>query len=229
MSTELEAGLNTPAPGPPIAAGCTHLVTAGPRQGERLPWPSGLPLFKEEPTLTRISNPLPAAYPVRDPIACDDEECVLRSIFAEGALNAAVDEVPLRQLVDMVDLVDGGARLLPSGAGISGVAVIDDVAASSFRLEVTGVGGGVIGLRRPYLLGYRATQAGKPLQTLRVQGNGLGIVVDDVAAGPVHVVYLRRRGTFLPLLLGVLVLAGLLRFGFRFGETATTHSGEATF
>ena len=76
-------------------------------------------------------------------------------------------------------------------------------------LTAQGSGGAVLGLRTSYYVGWTAEQAGQALAIVRISGAMLGVVVPDIAAGPVEVAYRLPAASLPCLLLGIGVLAAL--------------------
>ena len=185
LSTELEVALADPTPAVPVALGCTHVVTAKPVDGLVPAEPNDVNAVADaaaaRPRLFRVRDALPDVFPVREPLRCDDEDCVLRAIFASDSAT------PIRHVVDdpFHHLTDAA---LPDGHGASGVDIALD-REDALRLSVRGTGGVVLGYKRALQTGWQATQAGRALPVVRATGNHLAVVVDDVTAGPIDLVY----------------------------------------
>lgn len=206
IATEMEVALDD-VPAAPVALGCTLALSTRPR-----PWLTPVPhedldavarAGAGRPTMYAVADALPLASIARAPNVCADEDCTLKAlVLAPRAADVhnLVDD-PLHRL-SSPSLPDGAA------ARVTGVA-----GASDDALDVTldGTGGAVVVIRRPLLVGTVATQSGRALPVVRALGHLIAVVVNDVAAGPVHVGY-RPPGFMLGIglsLVGLALVVGL--------------------
>ncbi|MBI1946550.1 MAG: hypothetical protein HYS27_12685 [Deltaproteobacteria bacterium] len=165
--------------GPAIALGCTHVSSRG------APSPALVPVALAEapPFAARIfalTDPLPRATVAPRPSLIADEDELIRRVV--GATSAG-------EVLALVDDPTGRVhRLLPDGTAARVTGARFDGPARGV-VELAGTGGAVVVLRQPWWPGWRAQQGGAALDVVRVAGVQLGVVVDDVAAGPVALRY----------------------------------------
>ncbi|HEY4222290.1 MAG TPA: hypothetical protein VGO62_13130, partial [Myxococcota bacterium] len=192
--------------GPARALGCTHVVTRADVSAQsasltRVPLaPSpGAPVYA-------LVDALPDVAVAPSPQLVQDEAALLAAITTSSTsaqLLALVDDPASTLALRSRPALPDGAR-----AGAVSARFDDD---THGIVTVTGSGGAVIALRRAWWPGWTATQAGAPIATVRVAGHGLGLVVDDVARGPIELRYSVRflAGGIASAAAGALVLAAL--------------------
>jgi hypothetical protein len=178
------------------ALGCTHQVGLQP-----LPEPGFHPVsrppevsllarqeFRREAPVYALAEPLPHAFAAYRPVLSRSEQDAILRIRNSG---------PAAPVTDVVD--DPSERLagrteLPDGERITTVEAVP-VDWSHATVRALGAGGAVLGLRSAYAVGWTARQAGRLLPVVRIAGDQVGAVVDDVAAGEVEFEYQPpRRG-----------------------------------
>jgi hypothetical protein len=186
LGRQLEHALDMVGPGGPTALGCSHILRKE-NAGWLIPFPSELDAVAAagpgRPRLYTVPSQQPMVWFMAQPQLCSDEECALESVFAYGSttMNKAI---PLLSMVD--DPLHRLQQPLPSGQGYTTI-TRDDF--DNLDVTVTGTGGGVVVIRRPFLVGWTASQAGRPLTVVRAAAHHIGVVVEDVSAGPVLMVY----------------------------------------
>jgi len=171
------------------ALGCTHTVAAVEPGAGAAAASTGTGLHGPGtggPRLFRTASPIPEFFTVRDPrlVASEHEvmDAVLQAHSAE-AVVAIVDD-PLRRL--------GESAPLPDGRGVTGISW-SDPHTDRAKVIVNGTGGALVGLRTAFLVGWQARQGGAALPVLRVSGQHLAAVVDDVMRGPIQFRYRSPR------------------------------------
>jgi hypothetical protein len=216
---------------PARALGCTHLVSRGTVTDVGLVRvPIDAPPFTAP--FFAITDALPDASVVRAPrvVASDDHAIV------EAVLDAA-DGAALMQIVDDPSgALTARPAPLPDGAR-AGAVHASFLRPDSGTVRVEGEGAAVVMVRRPWWPGFVAEQAGNPVPVVRIAGAQLGLVVDDVSAGPVSIAYRARNlgGGVGAALAGALLLFALCvaltrlrRSGARLGRSADgTERGAA--
>ena len=188
----LEEGLVRHRAAAARALGCTHLVSDRPPvEGTVTPLVTDAGWLGAYERLIGgrvyvIDDPLPEAFVVRNPHQVDGDGPL---IVAIGATRSAA------QAMSVVDEPLGGgspATALPSGTSIT-LERVERPASDTILVSLAGEGGAVIGLKTAFLVGWQATQTERPLKTLRIAGQQLGVIVDDAAWGPVELHYTPPR------------------------------------
>ncbi len=185
------------------ALGCTHVVapSGGLEQPATVLDLPGLHFLSDDNQAVQVfvvSEPLPIGFVSRRPALVSSEKELLRRLVGSQAL------------VDTVALVDNplhrpGGDSLPEGMNIGEVSV-RWFGPDRASVDAKGTGGGVIGLRTSFQAGWTATQAGRSLPVVRVTGQHVAAVVEDVAAGPVDFAYLLPNAWAIPPLLALSAL-----------------------
>lgn len=188
MAQHLERGLSHRRAAAARALGCTHFLSERPPiEGTTTPLPSTAPWVEGYEALTRarlngVDDPLPPQFSVHHPTVVHGDLKLVR------ALSATRDAAAAARIVDdpLAHLPEGSA--LPEGAAVTGVEVVR-TAADAITLTASGSGGGVLGVRSAFLVGWRAFQGDAELPTVRIAGTHLGVVVADVGRGAVTLRY----------------------------------------
>ncbi len=210
MGAALALGVRASSAAAVRALGCTHFLDSAPFVAEAplddLPLEFELSQLENGPRIFagtwafELPEPIPEVFIARSAALSTDEQAVATRIagsMGSGPLLQIIDD-PLRHLASPV---------LPAGEG-AGRVELERGTVDRATLRANGVGGAVVGLRTPYLVGWSAQQNGKPLPTVRAAGHQLAVVVDDVALGPVELSYRPPRLTW-----GlVAAVAGMLLF-----------------
>jgi hypothetical protein len=131
----------------------------------------------------KVDDPLPLVFLSRAAVLATGERNALDTMLRDSSR----DEL-LKVIDDPMKRLPTGASL-PAGDGVESVSAIWE-ARHRVRVEAKGSGGAVLGLRTSYLVGWRASQQGKPLPVVRATGHHVAAVVSDVASGPVLFEYL---------------------------------------
>jgi hypothetical protein len=187
LGRNIEYFANEMGPGAAMALGCSHVLSV-----DDEPWLTHLPSELDavaaagpgRPRLYTVPSQQPMVWFMPQPTLCQDEECALRSVFAFGSSTLDDEAIPLLSMVD--DPLHRLQQPLPSGQGS---ATITRDGFDNLDVTVTGQGGGVVVVRRPFLVGWTASQNGRSLPVVRAAAHNMGVVVDDVTAGPVRMVY----------------------------------------
>ncbi|MGC4119576.1 MAG: hypothetical protein QM765_34395 [Myxococcales bacterium] len=174
----LESGLRSKSVSAAWVLGCTHVVTAQPWPGLEI-----VPMVGAPPgaTVQRLPAPVTASFVVAAPRLLSEAQVLdaMRSARSLDEVASLVDD-PLGRLA---------GRALPVASGGLGIARLTWPRQDEATLALTGTGGGVVGLKTFYQVGWSARQAGRELPIVRAHGVHLAVVVDDAAAGPVELRY----------------------------------------
>lgn len=175
------------------ASGCTHVIALQPPALPDTELVSKIEIYEQArrdhpdfakaalPALFKIHDPVPEAFAARDPRRLDG----LQSLYEAVSASRKAEEVT--RLIDL-----SHSETLPDGHGVTGATVQwANSARATLRLE--GTGGAVAGVRTRHAMGWRATQAGRELEVVRIAGVFLGAIVPDAAAGPVEFEYFPPR------------------------------------
>jgi hypothetical protein len=165
--------------GPAIALGCTHVNSRGtvPDNLLRVPQPQAPPFAAP---VYALPDPLPPVGIARDPALMHDEAALL------SRLRSARTAPEVASLID--DPSGSITGPLPRGHAAT-VAQVRFERADRGAVTLSGSGGAVVFLRRAWWPGWRAQQGSARLAVVRVAGTQLGVVVEDVTAGPVSLRY----------------------------------------
>lgn len=187
LQLRLEHAITLGLPAAGHALGCDTLVTLYPTPDETahevtLPGFGGVDSAGNALRVYALGDPIARALLVQQPLWFDDDDSVYQHIVASAAavqILRAVDDPVRRQ---------PAPAALPAGVDV-GALEIDWPRRDRATVAAAGHGGAVIGLRTLFLRGWSARQAGRELRVVRVGGNFVGAVVDDVTAGPIAFSY----------------------------------------
>lgn len=191
MTMQLYQALAHRDAGAALALGCTHWLEEQPlpvEVAEQLQFQTvtgtQAPILTAGPKLYRLRSPMPEAFVAHHPVWILDEQELAKKI-KESATVAAVlalvdDPHGSRGPREQSPLV----RALPDGTGVEETTVQWQDRTRAV-LTSKGTGGGLVGLRTAFLMGWTAEQAGQPLPVVRVAGQQIAAVVEEVARGPV--------------------------------------------
>ena len=195
------------------ATGCTVVGDFALRRPSHVDGAQALPVLfhydgqEDQFFAYRLSNPIPPIAVVQNPFwELDLSHFLLsaRQIHTPATLIQAVGLSPNER----------ETFPLPDGKGTE-VKTYAHPRPDRFEFELQGQGGGVVMIRHPYALGWRAFQAGRELHVERDLGQFLGVVVEQPSLGPVTVEYFipkLREGIF-SAILGIFLIAwGRRRF-----------------
>jgi hypothetical protein len=166
------------------ALGCTHLITpihpTGP--AHFVPVPRYGLENSGDVKVFELDAPIPRAFVAKGPRLYDSEDVVFEAIVhaRDGAALLATVDDPVGRL--------DSATALPRGDGVLDV----ELSGADWNHQVVrarGSGGGIVGLRTSFQVGWTAEQAGRSLPMVRVAGNLVGAVVDAVDAGEIRFEY----------------------------------------
>ena len=170
-----------------IALGCTHVAVSEPiTQGGTLidlDVPESLRSFAQVgPQLYALHQSIPRIFIASAPVLEDNDNSVIRKIEASQSLG------------DILNVIDDPARhietsrVLPAANSVK----IDSLSwpqRDKATLKLSGTGGAIVGLKTVYQIGWTARQAEKDIPVLRVGGQHLAVLVDNVQAGPISLEY----------------------------------------
>jgi hypothetical protein len=173
------------------AMGCTHVVLDARRtdsgQGTYATFPievAGIPELTQRGFrvhVLELARPLPMVFVARIAALKTSEAEVLQALG-----SAASPEVLMGVIDDPLQRLAPGASLPHAAADVN--AWVEWITADHARIEVTGTGPAVIGVRTSFLAGWQAVQGGHPVAVVRATGNHVAVVI-DASAGPVELRY----------------------------------------
>ncbi len=161
------------------ALGCTHLITrAEPNSHLRL---AAAPIIGADAPIYALDRSLAAVTVAHDPL-----------LLALDDVVAAVDEAAVPD--DVARLIDDPLHLLheplpASSSVVASVAWSMSSPTREARVSLSGEGGAVVVLRRPWWPGFHARQGGVELPVVRAGGVLLAVVVADASKGDLVVRY----------------------------------------
>jgi hypothetical protein len=167
------------------ALGCSHLVAGHApvdEPAERVAVTGDPAVVDAGPRVYLVPSPLPEAFVARAPRLLDGVPALLDQVARTRTADAAARVVddPLRRL--------SREAPLPTGDGVIGVR-LERLGSTHLRLVASGQGPALLGVRQSFWAGWSARQGERPLPVVRIAGQQLGVVVDDVRAGPVELSY----------------------------------------
>lgn len=194
MNGHLVTGLSKGRASAARALGCTHLVTKVPIvDGGARPLAQTLPgqsKYQElyQAKVLEIIDPLPKIMVSKNPVLATSDLQVIqalgKSMDAQSAM-AVIDD-PLGNLPP--------DAILPNGTSAT-VVGYQWHQQHTATVTLAGIGGAVIGLKTSFQKGWHALQGDKDLPMVRLSGQHIAAVVQNVTLGDIRFVYRMPRAT----------------------------------